>query len=182
MVMSKFRLIFISITVLLLVIAPFSGCVDGKNNKPFWDVTNGYFHTNDVKLAQAEVPYTIILPKYLPSDIVQNPNQIYGPVKSGIDTKFEIKIEYKKSDFLIYITEINEVQNWGPNSDLSPIYFESEGVQVIRENANAFSSSGTVKGWNYYWNQSGLTFRVGAFSFTEDEAIKVVESMIKQAE
>ena len=182
MAMSKFRLIISTIIVLILLTTSFSGC-GTADKKPFWNVTNGNFHTNDVKLAQAEIPFTIVLPKYLPGDLgLDYLYQISGPVRKEGSTVTHIEIMFRKGDKEIDIREENKIVEWMPSEELNPVYTNIAGLQVLRENSHIFTDSGTVEGRLFLWNQNEVNISVGVYAITKDEATKIVESMISQLE
>ena len=66
----------------------------------------------------------------------------------------------------------------GPTEELDPIYLDIGGTKVLRQKTRMAGSSGITEGLGFHWNQGGLTFAVRVFSISEEEARKVVESMI----
>jgi hypothetical protein len=174
--------LFLAFFIGILFLVPLlSSCGFGKSSKSAWVTdSNNYFHTNDVKRAQREVPFTIILPTYLPDDMDPNyPDQIDGPVKALNYHEVEIKITYIKGDRSIYISEQNVKLVMAPTEELDPIYLDIAGTKVLRQKAQMAGSSGITEGLVFDWNQNGLTFAVQVFSVSEEEAVKIIESMIK---
>ena len=181
--MKQFKLKFIlTITVLIILSLLLSSCVSESNNKSHWFVDeNGNFHTNDVSLAQKKIPFTIIIPTYLPDIMGTNyPYQIDGPVKADKYHEVEVYISYYKDDKMIFITENNITRIMSPTKELNPVYLDIAGTRVLRQIAQQMSSTKITEGLGFDWIQNRLTFRVDTYSFNEDESFKIVESMIKQ--
>ncbi len=170
--------------VLTFTLTPLLGCEkDSKNDLYWFRDTNGFFHTNDLKKAQEEIPFTIVLPSYLPEGMGLKILQIYGPreIKTGdILEGIEVHIDYilKEKMILIYENNTGEVVN--PTFSLEPKYLDIYGINVLIQKSK-IDSTGTDEESIYFdWNQGNLTFDMHIFSISEDEGIKIVESIINQ--
>ena len=174
----------ILITLSFSLASLLSGCEFGKSNETAWVIDPyNFFHTNDIQRAQLEVPFTIILPTYVPNDMGSDYSfQIDGPIKDLNYHEVEIKISYVKGDRSIYISEQNVRLVMGPIQELDPIYIDIAGTKVLRQKAQMAGSSGITEGLVFDWNQNGFTFAVEVFYIDEEETIKVIESMIAQME
>ena len=127
------------ISVLLLVSCIFiSGCISEVNDthqseeltkdtqttdSVHWFRDNkGRFYTNDVNLAQREIPFTIVVPSYIPecfgTDYLY---EITGPYIDESRNIIEVKIRYDQGDYEIYISEQSRRINMMPNEQLEPI-------------------------------------------------------------
>jgi hypothetical protein len=181
---GQFRLILILIIALLLLTAFFSGCGAVKNSDTVWFIDpNGQFHTNDIKLAQREIPFTITLPSYLPNNIDPNQVRIVGPFDESYEPYWNgirIEISYVNGDSRIYIDEKNVSLVMEPNNEAKPVYHDIVGIRVLQQTAQLAGSSGITEGLAYDWNYDKLTFSVQTFSISEEETFKIVESMVKQ--
>jgi hypothetical protein len=177
--MSKFKLI--SASIMLMILTPFSSCATSVNSSPYWLTTDDHFYTDDVERAQDEIPFTIILPQYLPIEMGTDYHfQIYGPLNTENLTEVEIEIEYSNGDKEIDISETNKEHELLQNQELEPIVLDLSVGQVLRENDQVSTDSGTMEGYDYRWNQGGFSFSARIFSFTNDEGEKIVESIAGQ--
>jgi len=153
---------------------------DSNNNLVWWIDPNGDFHTNDLHRAQGQIPFIIIIPSYLPANFSYDNMRILGPYESEIVEDIEIEITFKRDDDRVYIREHNHLIFMKPNNELDPIYHDIAGVIVLRQIAQIVDSSGITEGLVFDWNQNNVAFSVELFNVSEDEGIKIVESMITQ--
>lgn len=174
-------LIFTLITMVLLPTLFLPSCGGGSNSGILWfRDPQGHFHTNDIERAQKEIPFTIILPQYLPEYMDPNLFKIVGPFRDAYLDGIEIEIEYITGDNLIYISEQNVRLIMEPNEELDPMYLDISGTMVLRQETGMAGSSGITEGLRFDWNQDGITFAVRVFSISEEEGLKIVESMVTQ--
>ena len=156
---------------------------DTEGKKTWFRDPNGSIHTKDVKIVQPEIPFTIVIPSYLPSILGTDYSWgIIGPIKYNYTKEIEVQIGYFEEPHQIYISERNVMQVMEPTKELNPVYLDIAGVNVLREKAQMAGSTGITEGLSFDWNQNGLSFTVKVFSINEEEGIKVVESMIKQTQ
>jgi len=140
-----------------------------ENNSLLWVDNNFEFSTNDIVRAQARVPFTIILPTYLPYTKQRFP-VINGPINCPGNTDMcEIRLTYAvSSGGLIVIGE------WQYPSEIPEVqgreYVDIAGTQVLKDKNNT----------TFNFNSGGLGFNVYTKNVPGDEALKVVESIIKQ--
>jgi hypothetical protein len=168
---------------LILLLATLPGCTQSSGEEIFWVVdSQGMFHTSDLERAQQEIPFTIILPTYLPDNLdPDSPYEIGGPVKgSSEDENVRVWISYKaEGERLIEIEENSRATIMLPTPSLNPVHLDIAGIQVLQQDTYLYGET-TIEGLAFYWNQVGLTFSVLVFSYNQNEAIKIVESMIEQ--
>ena len=139
----------------VLFLAPLiSSCKEDSSSKIFWfRDPNGRFHTNDVARAQKEIPFTIVIPSYLPYDI--DPiysSQIVGPFTHPYRRGVEVEISYSYEDSRIYISEQNNTFVMEPTEELDPVYLDIAGTKVLRQKARMGGSSGITEGLRFDWN------------------------------
>jgi hypothetical protein len=140
---------------------------------------HGVFYTNELAKAQNEIPFTIVLPKYLPSQ--QDTSRVRlpgfkGPLKSSQSRNIELDITYiidfaHDTKGIITFSEYNYPMT-APDPALNPRekYIEiNDNRLVVEEN-----SSGST----FWFVQSNLYFMVGFDNVSYDEALKVIESMV----
>ena len=179
--MIKRFFIFLSliISTLLFLVFPIS-CEDNSELDDVWfRDPNGLFHTTELKLAQNEIPFPIIIPTYLPSDI-DYPCLIEGPYLSPISDGIKVNISYTDGDKRIFISEQNDYQVKIPAPELEAVYLDIAGIKVLGQITHLYSVERTITGYSYHWNQNRLTFEVDVFFYSADEGAKIVKSMIEQ--
>lgn len=176
------RLIILSIVISIAI--AFASCVSKTSPNSTktlpWEVTGERFDTLDLARAQAETPFPIILPDYVPD--VRNdppPPQITGLLKTYQETgEVEIEVFYlvdlgNEAKGVIQIWEHNYPVTAGDpklNPELEPI--EIKGKTVITE--GDFGS-----GFRFYYSSEGIYFIVEVDNISAEESMKVIESMIK---
>jgi hypothetical protein len=175
----KFWYLLILVIFVFLLFFAIACDSTAETKKPYLHVTEYNFYTNDVSLAQKYIPFTIIVPTYIPKELGPKFTfEISGPADNN-STDIQLDIDYTNDNYVIYISEFNNEFQWGLDAGRNPIIFNIEGIQVKREDATSFSPLGSVKGYNYYWNKNGTSFLVGMFSFDENICEKLVRSMIQ---
>ena len=178
--------IFLLASILIIVCLSlplfFSGCTQGSDEETLWVIDSyGWFYTSELELAQQEIPFTIIVPTYLPDDLdPYKPYIINGTVKDASENEnIEVWISYRaEGELIIEIEENAQPFIMLPNPDLNPVYLDIAGIQVLQQETHIYGED-IIDGLSFDWNQNGLTFRVLVFSYSQDEAIKIVESMIE---
>ena len=131
------------------------------------------FHTNDIQKAQEQIPFVIVLPRYLPKELEPFPHLIEGPIKeaqSGIGTEINMQYQAKTvGSHMIYIREINETIISLPTA--SSKYVELHGIKVLEYDSSS--------GMHYSWNSNNIHYDTTVVAFNKEEARKIVESMIR---
>jgi hypothetical protein len=178
------NLIVISIVAFALILVSLAlGCQSYTPPSDSFFITgnDGIFHTNNIQQAQEKIPFEIIPPGYLPDGLKSlYPYMIEGPYTYPYEEGVEVRISYIKDDSRIYISEKNDIIVMEPTEELEPIYLNIRGVRVLRQKDYLSSSSHSIDGFSFDWNQDGMTFEVGIFNLSSDEGYKIVESMIAQ--
>ncbi len=178
----KSKLLYLGAILLLIFLL---GCPQSSGEDYLWVVDQGTFHTTDLERAQQEIPFTIIVPEYLPDNLdPYSPYLIEGPVKGSSGTEdIEIEVSYKAENKpRIDIIENSENILMLPSPDADPVYLDIAGIQVLQQEDNMYGYNINIDGLRFDWNQSGRTFMVRVFEYSQDEGIKIVESMIRQIE
>jgi hypothetical protein len=128
------------------------------------------FTTNDLTRAQEHVPFTIVIPTYLPSTNQRLPD-ISGPLITSGGKRIWIRVTYSVlPKGIIVITE----GKYAPGSTIPEVegreYVDIGGTQVLKDKNN------TV----FNFRSSDYGFALSAYDVPGEETLKVVESMIKQ--
>jgi hypothetical protein len=147
------------------------------------------YNIHTIDKLQEEVPFTIILPTYLPTDIGPDPYMVQGPFKRGEETLL-IKIEYQKQgggSGYVYIEEKNSLFYANADWALHPerTYLDIAGIKVQEEITEVVPyppNEPIDYGFRYVWNKNGTDFLVDIFRYDQDECRKIVESMIQPIE
>ena len=144
----------------------------------------GQFCTNDLARAQAEIPFTILLPTYIPDERQDALlPQIEGPLRtSDDDNEVEVIVRYAvylDSDITghIFIRERNSTL-LPPDPELNPDYeyLDIRGKRLVKTEGNFPLGSGII----FYFSHDNIYFVVETYNLSAEEALKVVESMIDQ--
>jgi hypothetical protein len=184
--MKKNCLIFCLSIVCLLLLAYLSGCgvttAPTSTVKAYWHESKGTFQTNDLKRAQNELPFTIIVPTNLPNGMDPNyPFDIYGPLKSTVVDPNTVHIQYGDGEKQITIEESNTISVPFPDSNAEPTFITISGISVLREKHKGYWGSNiSIPALRYRWNQANCLFSVDVWTYSETEGEAMVESMIKQ--
>lgn len=160
---------------------------DLNGNKMVTTEDNGYvesIQTNDLKRLQEVTPFTIIVPKYWPSDLEKYKPQLLEEVDIFDSNAIEVTIhnwDYHDSNNPkdIEIRENNGLHPYG--NTLNPYSFYVSGIQVIEEPvSNSFGKSNSLlKGVSYKWTQNGVHFSVDIYGYYQGEPLKIIKSMIE---
>ena len=162
--------------LLIILLCLIMGCTP----KTFWVEKDGWFYTNDLARAQDKVPFTIILPSYIPGTEKGQPAQlIEGPLVQS-DNTAEVTIGYEihvygpaPSD--IRVTETSW-QSWHPERQgLRTSLIDIDDKQVTKTEIDQPSGLATLFGFNL----NDIYFFVEIHNLSPDEAMKIVESIIK---
>ncbi len=164
---------------------------DGTTSKPqelYWEIDiYGDFNTYDLERAQQEIPFLMITPAYLPSNLSEYP-YIKGPLKgSCAENEVSVLITYQPKETgskgLIQIIEENRIII-PPDVIQHPECADMEiGETQFVECPDSLPSqapdgSGDYLGFRFHWNQGNVSFDVGIYGYEQSEAVKIVESMI----
>jgi len=183
-----------------IIIIVFSGCSSGTatsniavssnpvstaSQETVWLETEWMFHTNDKTRAQAEIPFTLIYPSYLPN--YHNENElshikIEGPLRnSNHKDRIEVAIEYwgiplgNSMAYNIFIRETNSYLALG-DPELNPVmeYIEFKGIQITKQKDENLDDY-------LCFNYDGIYYVIHTINLSLSDSIKIVESMIEQA-
>ena len=165
----------------LILCAHVAGC-DSSGTSLFWATDeDGDFHTGDIERAQKEIPFDLVVPHYLPSDIGYP--TISGPLKDkSPEDWIDVEINYqqtKPNGFRWLLIEEDNVPMLlpDPTQYSGCVGIEIAGVQVVR--CNAIEPVAGVPGWEYHWIQGDISICTSVYGYDSDEAIKIIESMIQ---
>lgn len=168
--------------ILLLLTAYCFGCNASPIVKTYWTQNpDGTFHTNDVNRLQQKIPFKIIVPTFLPEGLSSGLLSIYGPspVTSGSGIKgIELQISYQQTRKRLFITEDNLGEVLNPNPDLNPKYYDIRGINILRQKPRYSNDLGQSI-W-FDWTLNGISYGIKVYSISEDDGLKIVESIISQ--
>jgi hypothetical protein len=156
----------------------------------YWEGSGDLIETNDVARLQKELPFTIILPKYLP-DRLDSYRFWMLFHRIGQDLTLSIEYDSLKNAREIHILE-GPPQDGNPrplppghlakvHPDYTPIeiasteVLESKGYGTVLRNTQNIE----VPTFYYIWEKNGLQFSSKFLGYNQAEDRKIVESMIK---
>lgn len=164
----------VTLLVFILLASHHSSSCSPTSTETIWTVDEyGDFYTNNIEKAQEEIPFEIILPAYLPSNIRHLP-KISGPLLSTSHGKnVEVTISYiasENQEGWIHIIE-GDFPVLPPGTD-DPVIKSTN----IRDVVVYYSGGNELK---FYWNLSGIGFDVWIGNYSLDEALAIVTSFIE---
>ncbi len=170
--------IFLAITTLF----PFASCSPTQSNATSkslsWIEHDGLFETKDLERAQAEIPFNILLPDYIPYKGNQAPlPSIRGPLKESqssgeiiVDVLYLLDPNQENSGIIKITEQDRPMEPANPENVI-----EIKGKSVVEWEGN-FSLG---PGFFFFFEDNGIYFIVELYYISHDESIKIVESMIK---
>ena len=155
--------------------------------KSYWKTDiDGYFYTNILERAQEQIPFTIVLPTYLPENIDKLNVEINSLLKSVTQKDVvEVFVDYvpKKAGDKGSI----DIYEWNyphrppdPKIDPHAKAIEIAGLTVV-ESVSYDIVAGSLEGIPadiFEWNQNTIFYRVKLYNYPSAECLKVIESMI----
>jgi hypothetical protein len=191
----KKRINFIAIILIamFLILSQLSACTlinkAESAHSTYWNENSqGTIETNDLPRLQQEVPFIIILPKYLPAELKSSiPKFVKTPIIENQIADINIYYSSSSSNVEIHITEtlLSEPLLEGVLAGMNPDYtaVELAGVQVLEKIGvglvNRSGKSVQVSEYIYMWDRKNLHLTMGAYVFNQSEARKIIESMLK---
>ncbi len=177
---------FAAIAIIIFLLGSCS--CDNSKKSLYWEVEGQRtFFTNDLKRAQDEIPFEIILPTDLPRNLQDEPDIIGILQESWLDTESKLDVSYQAIDEVIvgrvYITEwLYPINLSQPEYDSECQYLNIDGTQIVEcaNDWNVHSPDGTLLlGFIFYWKYNDTYFRASIHGYGHNEAVKVIESMIQ---
>lgn len=145
------------------------------------------FSTYDFATAQ-ELSFVFAQPHYLPLDL-NDPPVIYGDIADkSTDGNLSVQVTYQRVndttlelEGAVRYTASNFVHVPG-NSESSSV-FEIKGISITQLGAsidvsNVNNEPRYLDGFSFWWNSEGVYYALYVYGYNNDEAIKIVESMI----
>jgi hypothetical protein len=130
------------------------------------------------KELQNRVPFQIVLPIYLPTELKNHIPLIEGPwVNTPTENITSLRITYQKGGEPPKMVEINE-KNSPSTSSPADTFFEINGIQ-IGEYPLEMVGSQILHGLGYNWNSDNINCQINIFGYEQAECRKIIASMIK---
>ncbi len=177
-------LLLVSLVIGVLIIS----CDSDDGSDLWWEVDlYGDFNTYDMERAQEQIPFKIVLPNHLPSNLSDIP-WIKGPMKGECpEEDVTVLIHYNvRAEGDVGLVRIIEE---GGNIQIYPASYPDaeikkiEGIDVIQIEANLPQKPEDREMWRGYkfvWKQSVLFIEVGVYGYSQEESVNVIRSMIGQ--
>ena len=178
--------------ILMFAIGPLiamTGCGSGDSNpnggnpKPWtvWFSNPSEYATNDLRVAQRETPFGIVIPSYVPQDFSQFP-VIQGRAKNQFDDHEPVTITYeRKGNSPLQIREFNMIMAESLSGNTTQLNYDGTAVTEGEDTTLLFQKTGIVpvSSLSYAWNKNGIHFSVTVDDYQRDEVRQVIESMVK---
>lgn len=167
-----------------------SGCTSSNHTISttvpyYWQESpDGTIQTNDFQRLQKEIPFTIILPKYLPQDIPTLPPELSKNTGEYADKDVDIKIQYSASPNSIIIEEVNLPITFISPEDPQYANFNVNNINVSEDQFLRTVSDNSGQPINkiefeYSWHKNNISFDGRIIGYNQTESRKIIESMIK---
>jgi hypothetical protein len=144
-----------------------------------WVEYMNHFYTNDIDRAQQHIPFTLLLPGYIPTKEHNQPiPAIEGTLNTSPNIKPEVMIKYGAWPAgYISIKEStypNVLEYPESNESYEQIEIDGKHTVIIKEKTSPLNNcSFSFKGGDIY-------FIVDILNVSHEEALKVVDSMLQQ--
>ena len=156
--------------------------VSSTNETLLWVENEGRFVTLDLARAQQEIPFAILLPKYLPSDSQKKIPDIEGPLKQYQEDKVEIKIMFslyptRGMSGIIVIYESNSPASLADpelNPELETVDIKDITVIKTRDDWSPDKDA------YYSFEYAGIYYVMEMHGLSTGESKKIVESILAQ--
>jgi len=183
--MRKFK--WLPVIIIMVILLASSSCSKEASTTPlFWHSDNSSgFVTNDVERARNEIPFHLMLPDYLPGDIIPGAVVIQGPLKGTYpdDARILIAVRYSwKNGITAILMEVvrQEITTY-PLSNSNSAYLEISGVQVLEYDRLLPGYPPDTEKYRkcnmYHWNRDGIHYDVSIIECGRDEARMIIQSM-----
>jgi hypothetical protein len=191
----KIRLFFTLLILPVLVIVSFflSACVPEIKTVSipdlFWNENEaGTVETNDITRLQKIMPFTIVVPSYLPDDLkTLLPRFVmHRDISSG---GIDFYIDYYSSVNPRQITISENIASIelpkGVLSQMHPDHtaLDIDGIEVIERSGIAYvirsANKVQVNEFSYVWNRNKVSYSCSVDGYDKTESRKIIKSMIK---
>ena len=157
-----------------------SACGPNAPQKYWRTDAAGIFYTNQLDKAQAELPFKISQPSYVPKDINLPQLQLEGALKSSThQLKSDVTLRYypegkQKETITLYE---NNYSDPGPDPQ-TRLNINGTTVVESRFYETVVGPPYGVFSLIFEWKKDGVYYNLKAYQYIQDEAIKIVQSMI----
>ena len=168
-----------------LIINSCQTSVEEKIDSPlFWrEVSNNVIQTNDLERLRSEVPFDVIIPRYIPdeTDLSMPDFQLKYDEDGGIHLLamyFDL-VHYQ--DIIIKQLPLTNPESYYKTYQMNGYEIISLGSTEVLEKCFKGQTLSNQPGdtYKYLWPMEEIQCRVDLGGFTQEEARKIVESMIK---
>jgi hypothetical protein len=153
----------------------------------YWFQTGETVQTNDLKKLSELVPFKIILPAYIPQDLISELPRLSKNNTGWSNESIRIKIAYdnKLNDEpkFIHIFQDNSSQTWEPNQIMKPITYLEGEINITQQTGKVeiMSKSGRIfkDKYNFFWKNNGINFDVDICGYDLVTSKQVIKSMLQ---
>jgi hypothetical protein len=161
---SKTLSVFCTSLLLLGGCSSHDASTSATNNPPVWPTEYSQAWLAEV---QAQVPFVIVTPSYIPAGANLSPSIIEDP-PPGKSSKIVDLSYLGPSGFSFVVSEANENYQF-PTIPSGFDYFELNGVQILEGQVGS--------SWTYRWNYKNMFFFIQNNGYSRNEVLKVIGSL-----
>jgi hypothetical protein len=158
------KLVLVIIYGVLVWALLLSSCTSEPTESSNWSRdTTGHFFTDDIKLAQKEIPFKIIVPDYVPDLFLpEYRHLISGPFKYSFSSEnyVEVHIQYWDDIHHISISEYNEKNTMTSNDEETSKYHNIAGISVLQKQELIYGNTPPLEGLEFSWYTEEITYEV----------------------
>lgn len=189
----KYRIKILFLFVISTIIVLLPGC-SGETAIPdthytYWrERSSGIIETNDVKRLQEIVPFNIVFPEYLPEGLINYSPDLIFDKELEFPSEISVSGNYWATEKRHIIFEefveldVSLTGFLEPSPRRAHDILEIKGIKVLEENWLEPVSLGNQEKQTvfiYKWIIDDVYFRLYIYGYSQEEARKVAESMIK---
>ena len=176
-------LLFLSLIILISTSTCAGKIQESSVPSTYWHIDfDGVIMTNDLQRLQEEIPFTILIPDYLPDEFKNHtPDFRYSTSSSVFSDAISV--------FVIYATIESphsiDIKEYIPGIEYTieaPVWIDIKGLKVAEWSWKKPLSvqEELMQDVNHYqWISDSVYFSVYVYSYSQDEARKIIESIIK---
>jgi hypothetical protein len=169
---------------LLMLFSP--SCKHNPYSANITRMDGGAFYTHDLKAAQYEIPYTIILPTYIPLNMDSDESDFLvlcqpHPIKysdRSIGTLITFRNDSEGKLLVIYENYPKDKIYLDFKKSFEPTIID--GIDVYSAVAPQRTDINNDWGLAFSWYCNDFPYSIETYSISKEDSILVVESMIKQ--
>jgi len=173
-------IIFLIILACYFLLSCGPGTYINPSTGKVWQVDpDGSIQTNDLERLQRATPFKIVIPRYIPDELISVPVMYTKTIGMNSQNDVDIRFSYTNGTKSIDIEQVNYMYNWILNENMENQYLNINGIRILQTKSEQVSGQKDVNVYSYTWNKNEISFIVDIWDYNEDTSRKIVESMTK---